>query len=127
MAKYDPKPNRLCVEIGSSDYYQIADHGARNKRGLPLQGGESDCGMETKKQRANREKDQKGFVEKTLILAISLLVLSACATRDAKMAALQIQILYLEDALDDCRKGSDESEALLNGCEKILDDLEISR
>lgn len=83
--------------------------------------------METKKQRANREKDQAGVVKKTLILAISLLVLSACATRDAKMAALQIQILYLEDALDDCRKGSDESEALLNGCEKILDDLEIGR
>jgi len=43
LAKYDPKLNRLGVEIGSNDYYQIADHGARNKRGLPLSGGESDC------------------------------------------------------------------------------------
>lgn len=43
LAKYDPELNRLCAEIGSNNHYQIADHGARNKRGLPLSGGESDC------------------------------------------------------------------------------------
>jgi len=83
--------------------------------------------MAAEKQRENRAQNKKRLVAKTLALCLMIFIFTACVNRDAKMAALQIQILYLENALDDCRKDSDESEALLSGCEKILDDLQIGR
>lgn len=83
--------------------------------------------MAQEKQRENRTQNKKGPIAKTLALCLMIFIFTGCVNRDAKMAALQIQIIYLEHALEDCRKDTDESEALLNGCEKILDDLQIGR